>query len=214
LRYPWLAVGILVFGLAAEAVSLRACLTEVNKLRNGRSLWRWFRETRHSELVVVLGEDLAALFGLTLALVAVLATIVSGEPLWDAAGSIAIGVVLIVVAIGIAIEIKGLLIGQSAEPQTEARLREFLQARDEVEKVYRVLHAAARRLAHGRGEGAHEGKQRGRGGRRDQRGGKGAARRVSADPVAVLRARRRGLSYFFSSTMWKNTSSLRTMPSS
>jgi len=139
LSYPWVAVGILVFGLAAEAVSLRACLAEVNKLRAGRTLWHWFRETRHSELVVVLGEDLAALFGLTLALLAVLATIASGDPLWDAVGSIAIGVVLIIVAIGIAVEIKGLLIGQSAEPQTEAGLRRFLQSRDEVEKVYRVL---------------------------------------------------------------------------
>lgn len=139
LSYPWVAVGILVFGLAAETVSLRACLAEVNKLRGGRSLWRWFRETRRSELVIVLGEDLAALFGLTLALLAVLATIVSGDPLWDAVGSIAIGVVLIIVAIGIAVEIKGLLIGQSAEPETEARLRVFLQQRDDVEKVYRVL---------------------------------------------------------------------------
>ena len=139
LSYPWVAVGILVFGLAAESVSLRACLAEVNKVRGGRTLWRWFRDTRHSELVVVLGEDLAALFGLTLALLAVLATIASGDPLWDAAGSMAIGVVLIAVAIGIAVEIKGLLIGQSAEPETEARLRQFLEARGEVEKVYRVL---------------------------------------------------------------------------
>jgi len=139
LSYPWAAVGILVFGLAAETVSLRACLTEVNKLRGGRNLWRWFRETRHSELVVVLGEDLAALFGLTLALLAVLATIVTGDPLWDAVGSISIGVVLIIVAIGIAVEIKGLLIGQSAEPETEARLRQFLQGREDVEKVYRLL---------------------------------------------------------------------------
>ncbi|HWD23266.1 MAG TPA: cation diffusion facilitator family transporter [Burkholderiales bacterium] len=139
LRYPWVAVGILLFGLAAEAVSLRACLAEVNKLRGTGSLWRWFRETRHSELVVVLGEDLAALLGLALALAAVLATIASGDPLWDAAGSIAIGVVLIVVAIGIAIEIKGLLIGQSAEPETEARLREFLSKKNEIEQVYRVL---------------------------------------------------------------------------
>jgi cation diffusion facilitator family transporter len=139
LRYPWVAVGILVFGLAAESVSLRACLAEVNKVRGTRSLWRWFRETRHSELVVVLGEDLAALLGLTLALAAVLATIASGDALWDAAGSIAIGVVLIVVAIGIAIEIKGLLIGQSAEPETEARLREFLNKKNEIEQVYRVL---------------------------------------------------------------------------
>jgi cation diffusion facilitator family transporter len=139
LRYPWVAVGILLFGLAAEAVSLRACLAEVNKLRGTGSLWRWFRETRHSELVVVLGEDLAALLGLALALAAVLATIASGDPLWDAAGSIAIGGVLIVVAIGIAIEIKGLLIGQSAEPETEARLREFLSKKNEIEQVYRVL---------------------------------------------------------------------------
>ena len=46
LSYPWVAVGILVFGIAAESVSLRACLHEVNKVRNGRSLWRWFRESR------------------------------------------------------------------------------------------------------------------------------------------------------------------------
>src|SRR5918999_874912 len=75
LSYPWVAVGILLFGLAAETVSLRACLAEVNKLRSGRTLWRWFRESRHSELVVVLGEDLAALLGLALALLAVLFTI-------------------------------------------------------------------------------------------------------------------------------------------
>jgi cation diffusion facilitator family transporter len=139
LSYAWVAVGILVFALAAEAVSLRACLQEVNKLRGSRSLWRWFRESRHSELVVVLGEDLAALLGLALALAAVLATIATGDPVWDALGSMAIGVVLIVVAIGIAVEIKGLLIGQSAEPETEARLREFLQRREDVDKVYRIL---------------------------------------------------------------------------
>jgi cation diffusion facilitator family transporter len=139
LSYGWVAVGILVFGLAAEAVSLRACLEEVNKLRGGRGLWRWFRQTRHSELVVVLGEDLAALFGLALALVAVLATIFTGNAAWDALGSMAIGVVLIVVAIGIAVEIKGLRIGQSAEPETEARLREFLQQRPEVDQVYKIL---------------------------------------------------------------------------
>ncbi len=139
LTYAWVAVGILVFGLVAEAISLRACLVEVNKLRNGRTLWRWFRETRHSELVVVLGEDLAALFGLALALVAVLATIFTGDARWDALGSMAIGVVLIVVAIGIAVEIKGLLIGQSAERETEARLREFLQQRPEIHRVYKIL---------------------------------------------------------------------------
>jgi cation diffusion facilitator family transporter len=139
LSYPWVAVGILVFGLIAETVSLRACLTEVNKVRGGRTLWQWFRESRQSELVVILGEDLAALLGLALALVAVLITIATGNPMWDALGSVAIGVVLILVAAGIGYEIKGLLIGQSADPETVARLREFLQKQEHVDTVLRIL---------------------------------------------------------------------------
>src|SRR5215212_5986767 len=119
LNHPWVAVGILVFGMVAESVSLRACLQAVNRVRGERGLWRWFRESRQSELVVILGEDLAALFGLALALLAVLLTVLTGDPLWDALGSMAIGVVLVVVAIGIGNEIKALLIGQSADPEVE-----------------------------------------------------------------------------------------------
>src|SRR5207253_984070 len=139
LSYPWVAVAILAFGLAAESVSLRACLQEVKKARGQRSLAQWLRETRQSELVVILGEDVAALIGLALALAAVLVTMVSGDPRWDALGSIAIGAVLIVVASGIGIQIKGLLIGRSADPQVEARMRDFLQRREEIEHLYRML---------------------------------------------------------------------------
>ncbi|HXJ50410.1 MAG TPA: cation diffusion facilitator family transporter [Burkholderiales bacterium] len=139
IRFAWVAVGILVFGLIAETISLRACLHEVNKVRGERSLWRWFRESRQSELVVILGEDLAALLGLALALLAVLATMFTGNPAWDALGSMSIGAVLIVVAVGIGIEIKALLIGQSAEHATEARLRQFLQQQAGVEKILRLI---------------------------------------------------------------------------
>ena len=139
LSYPWVAVGILVFGLIAETVSLRACLHEVNKVRNGRTLWRWFRQSRQSELVVIFAEDIAALLGLAFALVAILITMLTGNPVWDAVGSMAIGALLIVVAIGIGNQIKALLIGQSAEPETEHRIREFLERNQGVEKVYRVL---------------------------------------------------------------------------
>ena len=139
LKYAWVAVGILIFGVIAETVSLRACLHEVRKIQGNRSLWEWFRESRQSELVVILGEDLAALLGLVLALAAVVVTMITGDPKWDAIGSMAIGGVLIIVAIGIAIEIKGLLIGQSAEPETEARIRECLAKQDGVEKVYRLI---------------------------------------------------------------------------
>src|SRR5687767_14726067 len=139
LAYPWLAVGILVFGIAAEIVSLRACLHEVSKVRNGRTLWRWFRESRQSELVVILGEDIAALLGLAFALVAILLAVATGNPVWDALGSMSIGALLIVVAIGIGVEIKALLIGQSAEPETEQRMRAFLEKQAGVEKVYRMI---------------------------------------------------------------------------
>jgi len=139
LTYPWVAVGILLFGIVAETLSLRACLAEIAKVRGGRSLWRWFRESRQSELVVILGEDIAAEIGLALALLAVLTAIFTGNPMWDALGSIAIGTVLVVVAFGIGIEIKGLLIGQSAEPETEAAIRNFLEQRQEVHRVFRLI---------------------------------------------------------------------------
>jgi cation diffusion facilitator family transporter len=139
LNSPWVAVGILVFAIVAECVSLRACMQEIDKVRSGRSYWRWFRESRQSELVVIFGEDIAALFGLVLALVAILLAILTGDAVWDALGSMSIGALLIFVAIGIAIEIKGLLIGQSAAPEAEARLREFLQRQQGVDKVLRLL---------------------------------------------------------------------------
>ena len=65
--------------------------------------------------------------------------IFTGDSTWDALGSIAIGAVLVVVAIGIGVQIKGLLIGRSADPEVEARMREFLQRREEVEHLYRML---------------------------------------------------------------------------
>jgi len=139
IQYAWVAIAILAFGLVAETVSLRACLHEVRKVQGERTLWRWFRESRQSELVVILGEDVAALLGLALALLAILLSIFFANPAWDALGSMAIGAVLIVVAIGIGNEIMALLIGQSAAPEAEARLREFLLKQDGVEEIYRLL---------------------------------------------------------------------------
>jgi cation diffusion facilitator family transporter len=139
LSHPWLAIGILVFGIVAETVSLRACLHEIGKVRGGRSLWRWFRESRQSELVVILGEDIAALLGLVFALVAISTAFLTGDSSWDALGSMSIGVLLIVVAAGIGNEIKALLIGQSADPELEGRIREFLARQEGIDKVFRLL---------------------------------------------------------------------------
>lgn len=139
LRWPWLAVGVLVFGIVAESFSMWGCLHEVNKARGDRSLWRWFRESRQSELIVVFGEDLAALLGLAFALVAVLATMLTGNLVYDAAGSIAIGALLCVVAVFVAREVASLLVGQSAEPVLHAALAEFVRAQPEVERLFNLI---------------------------------------------------------------------------
>ncbi|MDI1253837.1 cation diffusion facilitator family transporter [Thermomonas sp.] len=135
----WWAVGVLVFAIVAEGMSMRACLQEVAKEKRGRTLWRWFRASRQAELVVILGEDLAALAGLVLALVALLLTIVSGNPMWDALGTLAIGALLIIVAVFVAREVKAMLIGQSMEPERQAELRAFLEARPEVDYVISLI---------------------------------------------------------------------------
>ena len=139
LAYPWLAIGVLAFGVIAESVSMRACLAEVDKERGEMSLWRWFRESRQAELVVIFGEDLAALLGLLFALLAVIATMVTGNPVYDAIGSLGIGVLLIVVACFVAIQIKAMLIGQSVEPLRREAIRQFIAARPEVKSVFSLI---------------------------------------------------------------------------
>lgn len=139
LKAPWIAIGVLSFSIIVEAVSMRACLVEVNKARGERSLWQWFRNSRQAELVVIFGEDLAALLGLVFALVAVILAVVTGNPVWDAIGTLAIGVLLVVVAVFISIEVKAMLIGQSVDPQLKAQMQEFLAQRPEIEKVFNLL---------------------------------------------------------------------------
>jgi cation diffusion facilitator family transporter len=138
-KYAWVAVAILAFGVAAESVSLWGCLREIDKTRGNQTLWQWFRSSRQSELLVVLGEDLAALGGLVLALGFIGLAMLTGNPMWDAVGSIAIGVLLVGVAVLVGVEVKALLVGQSAEPQVLARLRAHLEAQPEVAQLYNLL---------------------------------------------------------------------------
>lgn len=139
LKQWWWAVGVLVIGIVAEAVSMRACLAEVAKARGSRNLLQWFRESRQAELVVIFGEDLAALFGLVFALAAIGLAVLTGNPVWDAIGTLAIGILLIVVAFFVAIEVKAMLIGQSADPTVNAALKRFLEQRPEVARVFSLI---------------------------------------------------------------------------
>jgi cation diffusion facilitator family transporter len=136
---PWVAIGVLIVSVLLEFGSLKGALSVVRSSQGNRSFLKWFRESRQSELIVVVGEDIAALAGLSLALVAVVVTSVTGNPLFDALGTIAIGVVLVLVAITVGIEVKSLLIGESADPDTISALRDFLSGRPEVAEVYSLV---------------------------------------------------------------------------
>jgi cation diffusion facilitator family transporter len=139
LSYPLLALAVLAFGIAAESFSMWGCLREVNLARGDQNLWEWFRHSRHAELVVIFGEDLAALVGLSLAFVAVLLAWVTGNVMWDALGGIAIGVLLIVVAVMVGVEVKAMLVGQGVEAHVRAEMVRTLEALPAVEKVLNLL---------------------------------------------------------------------------
>src|SRR2546429_9054766 len=98
-----------------------------------------FGDPRQSELMVVAGEDSAALGGLVLACVAVLTASLTGDPRYDALGSIAVGVLLVVVAVAIIREVKGMIVGESAEPVVRAAIEAHLRAQPEVRNVIRLI---------------------------------------------------------------------------
>jgi cation diffusion facilitator family transporter len=136
---PWIAIGVLVVSLVAESVSLWKGMTQVNSLRGAQSLWRWFRETRRSELLVVIGEDIAATAGLVIALIAVSMATFLGNPIYDAIGSLAIGTLLLLVAAFVGFEVISLLVGQSAEPSVRKAIYRFLLERPEIAEIYNLI---------------------------------------------------------------------------
>jgi cation diffusion facilitator family transporter len=139
LRDWWWAAGVLAFSIVAEGVSMRACLKEVNKARGEQSLKQWFHESRQAELIVIFGEDSAALMGLTLAFVAIMIAVVTGNPMWDAIGTLLIGILLIVVAVFVAIEVKSMLLGHSAAPAVRAEMKSYLEQRPEIQRVFNLI---------------------------------------------------------------------------
>ena len=129
------AIGILVLGLALEGFALRTAMNEAQPLRRGRSWWRFVRETKVPELAVVLLEDLGALIGLTLALVGVVLASVTGNPAWDAVGTLCIGALLLVISVVLAVEMQSMLLGESADPADVDVIRTTLSGTDGITEV-------------------------------------------------------------------------------
>lgn len=135
----WVALAILGFGIAAESVSLWGALREIDKERGAQGYWAWFGSSRTSELVVIFGEDLAALGGLVLAFGFIVLALITGNPMWDALGSVAIGTLLVLVAILVGREVAAMLVGQSADPALVSKLHDHLAAQPEVARLLNVI---------------------------------------------------------------------------
>jgi cation diffusion facilitator family transporter len=128
LESPVWAIGVLVVAIALEGFSLRTALKETNAVRpQGESYWKFIRHARAPELPVVLLEDTAALLGLLLALLGVGLNALTDQPVFDALGTIAIGLLLVVVAVILGVETKSLLLGEAATPAAQRRIAAALE---------------------------------------------------------------------------------------
>ncbi len=133
------AIGILVVAIALESFSLRTAVKESNHVRQpGTSWWRFIRGTKQPELPVVLLEDVGALIGLFFALGGVITASVTDDARWDAVGSISIGVLLIVIAIVLVIEMKSLLIGESASAEMREAIIAAIEASANVDQLIHI----------------------------------------------------------------------------
>jgi cation diffusion facilitator family transporter len=125
----WVAVLVLVGAAIMEAFSFRTARNEANQVRPAGESWRNFiRHTKSPDLPVVLLEDAAALVGLGFAFIGVVAADLTGDATWDGVGSLAIGILLVAVAVVLVIEMGSLLIGESARPQVVEKIRDAIEA--------------------------------------------------------------------------------------
>jgi cation diffusion facilitator family transporter len=129
------AIGILSLGIILEGYSFRTAAKESLPLKGRASWWEFIRHSRTPELPVVLLEDFGALMGLTLALLGISAAAITGDSRWDAYGTIAIGVLLVVIATVLVFEMKSLLIGESALASVRKNILEAIEGTTDVNEV-------------------------------------------------------------------------------
>jgi divalent metal cation (Fe/Co/Zn/Cd) transporter len=143
----WLGLLILGVSFLLEGYATLSNIKELNKRRQATPFFRYLRESKDSDLVVVFAENSAAVMGLTIAMAALLLADATHDGRWDGAGSLGVGIVLIGVAVFLSIEVKSLLIGESADPVIDAAVR---AAAREVEGFRSIIHV--RTVQQGPGE--------------------------------------------------------------
>ncbi len=139
LQMVWVALLVLAIAIVMEGFSFIGALQQVKKLQKGRSLMKWLKETRNSELLVILGEDTAALLGLAIAFVFIALADLLEMPALDAVGSICIGAILLVVSILLILRMKSLIIGKSAAPDIRKLIRQEISRDESVSGVFNVI---------------------------------------------------------------------------
>jgi cation diffusion facilitator family transporter len=133
--WQWVPVLVLVIAIGLEGYSFRTAIAESNEVR-GTTRWIDFlRRAKAPELPVVLLEDTAALLGLVFALFGVGLTLITGDGVWDGVGTMAIGALLVAVAVFLAMETKSLLLGEAATPEDVRRIESALIDGDSVERI-------------------------------------------------------------------------------
>jgi cation diffusion facilitator family transporter len=146
--WEWVPVAVLAIAIVLEAFSFRTAIRAANPQRAGASWISYVRRARAPELPVVLLEDFAALIGLALALLGVGLTLLTGHGAWDGVGTLAIGALLVVVAVVLAVETKSLLIGESATGDQVAAIEAAISDGDDVCRLIhlRTLHLGPEEL--------------------------------------------------------------------
>jgi cation diffusion facilitator family transporter len=146
--WHWVPIAVLVVAIGLESFSFRTAIVESNRVRGKASWVEFVRRAKAPELPVVLLEDLAALLGLIFALFGVGLTLITHDGVWDGIGTVAIGLLLVTVAVVLAIETKSLLLGEAASPEVVRRIEQALTAEPAVERIIhmRTLHLGPEEL--------------------------------------------------------------------
>ena len=149
LDQPAIAIGVLLVAILLESFSLRTAVKETQHVKPaGESYQSFIKRSRVPELPVVLLEDLAALIGLVFALLGVTLALVLDEPVFDGIGTLAIGILLVVVAVILGVQMKGMLVGEAALPEEVQAIRTALTGADGITRVIhlRTLHLGPEQL--------------------------------------------------------------------
>jgi len=138
LTSPVVAIAILLVAICLESYSFRTAAVESRPLKGSASWWHFIRTSRNPELPVVLLEDTGALIGLALALGGVGLSMLTGDPVWDGIGTMAIGVLLGIIAVILMIEMHSLLIGEGATSQEDKAIRAALAQTPNVDRLIHI----------------------------------------------------------------------------